>query len=282
MNRFPVVSLSFPFCAMLLLACAGDQGQDIPAIPIYQRITWEGRPPIRHISDSTRTLGEAGLSEGVLKVHTLDFQGEDTLRLVLREYPKDYLAYRAFQEKASAEEIRDGFYRAKNSIFFIHGPFLGEFRSLRSVMIPGSFLRERLSIVGEELFRRPEVFRSFPLAGQIPFSDRIVSSEFLGRKGIETVFTVSSTCHGDTATLFRSFGAMASLTEAWVGAWKGQTVRNRWTGTLTFSGVQEQNQPLLFWIFKGEFLGVMGCYDPRLSREYAEKMEKMMVLLPNP
>lgn len=282
MSGIPIAAFCSPLFASLLLACNGVPRPELPAAPVFQRVTWEGMPPLRHVSDSAHTLEEIDRSAGVLKVHTLDFLGEDTLRLILREYPKDYQAYRAFQEKAMAEEIRDGFYREKNSIFFIHGPFLGEFRYLRGGMVPATFLRDRLSFAGEDLFQRPIVFRSFPLAGQIPFSERVVSSEFLGRKGTETVFTVSSACHGDTATLFRSFGTPSAVTEAWIEAWKGQTTRNRWSGNRRFSGVQEQNRPLLFWIFKGEFLGVMGCYDPKLSQEYVEKMEKMMVLVPNP
>ena len=267
---------------LVLAACNGGRDEEIPAVPVFQRVTWEGRLPIRHISDSVPALGEQDIASGIIRVHSLDFLGEDTLRLILSEFSRDYLAYRAFQEKATAEEIREGFYREKNSIFFIQGVFLGELRYVRSGLVPASFLKERLSFQNEELFRRPDIFSSFPLAARLPFSERVVSSDFLGQKGMPIAFTASYPCHGDTATLFRGFEPYDSLPDLWIAGWKGETTRAKWSSGRRFSGLQEGNIPVLFWIFKGGVLGIQGCFDPVLARDYAEKMEKMTILVPNP
>lgn len=284
MNFFsPLYHLPATLVSLLsFLACDGIPGQEPPAVPVSQRVTWDGHPPLSYAVDSGQSLTVKDSMDGITRIHTLEFRSMDSLRLILTEFPKDYLAYRAFQEKAAPAEIREGFFRDKNSLIFIHGSFLGELRYERSGLIPASFLKERLAFAGEELFRRPDIFKSFPLSGQFPFSERIVSSEFLGPFGAESVFIMRYQCHGDTATLFRAFPPFQLAPRSWIGLWKGQTDTLKWSGDFHFSGVQDLKQPLIFWIFKGGFLGVSGCYDRNLSLEYAEKMKKMAVLLNKP
>lgn len=260
--------------ASLALAGCRTASQTPPAPPLPQRITWEGQAPAHVSVDSS-------LWPRLPKIHTLDFIGADSLQIILREYPSDWQAYRFFHEKALPEEIRQGFYREKNSLWFHHGPFLGELRHGRSALIPASFLQERLSLGGEELFRRPEVFRSFPIVGQVPHSERVMPADFLGWSAADTVFAMSYACHGDTALVFRGQNPVTD-SRHWFSAWQGRVDTLKWSGEWRFTGVQDSLHPLIFWIFKGGYLGVSGCFDEFLAEGYAEKMKKMAVLAPDP
>lgn len=282
MNRFSPLLGFLSASALVLAACNGLPGREMPDQPLSRRLTWDGQSPLSHSIDSGQGLAAEDSLSGIVRIHSLDLPSADSLRLVLREYKKDFLAFRAFQEKAGPAEIQDGFFRQKNSLIFFHGPYLGELRYGRSGLIPASFLKERMSFQDEELFRRPEVFGSFPLGGQIPFSERVVSSEFLGQWGVDTVFIMRYQCHEDTATLFRAFAPFPVSPESWLRTWKGQKDTLGWTREMHFSGVQDLNRPLLFWLFKGGFLGVAGCYDQNLAQEYAEKLKKMALITHKP
>lgn len=270
----PVITLLSALIASLASIGCQSTSQPSPTTPLPQRILWEGRAPTSFAVDSS-------LWPRLPKIHNLEFSGVDSLQIILREYPADWQAYRIFQEKATPEEIRQGFYREKNGLWFHHGPFLGELRHGRSALIPASFLQERLSFGGEDLFRRPEVFRSFPIAGQVPHSERVLTADFLGWSAADTVFAMSYTCHGDTALVFRGKHPVTD-SKAWFSHWKGTVDTLKWSGEWRFSGVQDPPLPLVFWIFKGGYLGVSGCFDDFLAQEYAEKMKKMAVLASDP
>jgi hypothetical protein len=276
--RIPVLLLA----AFLAGGCEFSGKAKAPPLPLSERVTWEGQAPIRSETDSAAPFGEDRAPAGAVRIHTLDFAQGDSLRLVLVEFPHDWEAYRAFQEKANAEEIAQGFYRDNLSLHFFQGPYLGELRHSRSALIPASFLRERLAFRGEELFRRPEIFRTFPLAGQIPASERVLTAEFLGRTGAATIFSVAYHCHEDTARLFRGIPPFPENPRSWLSAWKGQADTSGWSEETRFSGFQEDGDPLVFWNFRGGFLGVAGCFDSLLAWEYAEKMKKMTILLEEP
>lgn len=250
--------------------------------PLSERVTWEGRGPIRSEIDSAAPFGEDRAPAGALRIHTFDFAAGDSLRLVLVEFRKDWEAYRAFQEKASEEEMAQGFYRDNLRLIFFHGPYLGELRHARSALIPASFLRERLAFRGEELFRRPGIFRTFPLAGQIPASERVISPEFLGRTGAATVFSMAYHCHADTALVFRGIPPFSENPRSWLPGWTGRADTSEWSDEARFSGFQEEGEPLVFWNFRDGFLGVVGCFDSVLAWEYAEKMKKMTILVEDP
>jgi hypothetical protein len=279
MNRKILIPL---FAACLPVACDFPGASKAPPPPLSARVTWEGQAPLRAEIDSAAPFGEDRAPPGAIRIHTLDFASGDSLRLVLVEFPKDWQAYQAFQEKASAEEMAQGFYRDSHRLVFFHGPFLGELRHARSALIPASFLKERLAFRGEELFRRPRVFRSFPRAGLVPASERVISAEFLGSMGPATVFSIAYLCHGDTARLFRGVPPFSENPRTWMSAWKGHADTSGWNGEARFSGLREGVEPLVFWNFRGGFLGVTGCFDFTLASEYAEKMKKMAVLLEDP
>lgn len=268
--------------SLLAVACDLFKNAEPPPIPLSQRVTWEGQVPIRSETDSAAPFGEDRAPAGALRIHTLDFAHGDSLRLVLIEFRKDWEAYRAFQEKASEEEMAQGFYRDNLRLHFFQGRYLGELRHSRSALIPASFLRERLAFQGEELFLRPEIFRTFPLAGQIPTSERVVSAEFLGQAGPATVFSMAFHCHEDTARVFRGIPPFSESSRSWISAWKGRADTSGWSDEGRFSGFQEDGDPLVFWNFRGGFLGVAGCFDSLLAWEYAEKMKKMAILVEDP
>lgn len=277
-SRIPALILA----SFLFLACDFPGTAKPPPKPLSERVTWEGHGPVHVETDSAAPFGEERAPAGAIRIHTLDFTQGDSLRLVLIEFHEDWQAYQVFQQKATEEELSQGFYRENHRLHFFHGPYLGELRHARSALIPASFLRERLVFQGEELFQRPEIFRSFPLTGQIPASERVLSTEFLGRTGPATVFSMAYLCHEDTARIFRGIPPFPENPASWISDWKGKIDTSGWSEEARFSGLRQDNDPLVFWIFRGGFLGVAGCFDSFLAWGYAEKMKKMAILLEEP
>lgn len=261
----------------LLLACqlAGCKlfpQPSTPPLPPSERVRWEGRPPVRFLTDSS----------GLLSVHTLDFHGPDSLRLRLTEFSNDLLAFQAFQAKANPEELRQGYYRDRNSQVFLHGPFVGELQLSRGGLLPASFLKEKLTFPGEKLFQKPTAFQAFPIAGQISESERVLTSEFLGSKSADLLVAMAYECHQDTALLFRALPPFFSDPMAWISARNGTLDTLRWGRERRFSGILEDGKPLDLWIFRGEVAGVWGCFDDILSQAYVEKLKKTAVLSKKP
>jgi hypothetical protein len=274
--------LSVLLLASVLLSCEPAAEKEDPVRTLPQRLTWNAQRAASVATDSLlpRTGPEA--LAGVVKVHTLEFREDGNLTVILREFRKDWQAFAAFQTKASAEELRQGFYREKNSFFFYHGPYLGEVRSEAPALMPSAYLRDRLAFHPEEPFLRPQVFRTFPLSGQIPHSERVLTPAFLGKKGSGTLVAMSFQCGADTASLFRGIPPFENEPGDWIRQWQGKSDTLKWSGEVHFSGLLGPEQPLNFWKFKGGFRGILGCFDPIQAAEYGEKMKKMEVLLPNP
>jgi hypothetical protein len=264
----------------VLIGCPVEKRTAPPLTPLPHRLSWEGRPPSDWIVDSVVSATDPAFPATGIARHTLTFPGGDTVHLV--EFRRDFQAYRAFQAQAVSEEIRQGFYRSDSSLHFFHGPYLGTVHLSGPGLVPSSYLQERLSIQGEERFRRPRVFESFPVSGQIEYTERVVSPEFLGPGGQEEVFLMRYKCWGDTAVLFRGFSASQDHVQSWLRAWEGTVDTLKWSRDMRFSGFTELEHPLEFWIFKGGYVGVEGCFDTVLAQEYAEKLRKMTVLLGNP
>jgi len=258
--------------AGLLAGCRLNPQPDAPPVLPAERVRWEGRPPVRFLTDSS----------GTVSVHTLDFLGSDSLRLRLTEFANDELAFRAFQSKASPEELRQGYYRDRNSQVFFHGPFVGELQLSRGGLIPASFLKERLAFPGEELFRKPKAFQAFPLAGQISGSERVLTPEFLGSTATDPLVAMAYECHQDTALLFRGRPPFSAGPMDWISARKGGVDTLHWGRERRFTGILRDGKPLVLWIFRGEVAGVWGCFDDVLVHAYAEKMQKTAVLSEKP
>lgn len=270
----------FPLLFLLATSCERAEPAATPPLPMKERVQWNGVKPAAYQVDSA---GIVGLWPGGLRrIHTLEFRAEDSLDLILQEYSQEWQAFRAFQAMASRMEVRRGHFRRMNSLYFFHGPFAGELRSVGSSLIPGSYLEERLVFAGEPLFRRPGEFKYFPIAGQIPHTEQVLSTDFLRPGGSETLFGMRYLCRGDTALLFRGFPPFPKEESAWTRGWVGRVDTLGWDGEWRFRGVDRLGRPIEFWIFQGGFLGVEGCFDPELAREYAEKMKKMAVLFETP
>jgi hypothetical protein len=270
------------FSTLLLFSAGCERQVELlpPPKPIVERVAWKGAKPSAYHADS------AGLVEhwpgGLRRIHTLEFRSEDSLDLILHEYSQDWQAFRAFLAKARRDEVAQGHYREKNSLFFFHGPFAGELRSAGNSLIPGSYLEERLAFEGEELFRLPEVFKTFPIAGQVPNSEQILTTDFLRPGGSEPLFGMRYRCLGDTSLVFRGFPPFPKEKSVWTQGWNGRVDTLEWGGEWRFRGVDGLGRPLNFWVFEGGYLGVEGCFDPKLAEEYAEKMKKMAILLETP
>lgn len=257
---------------LALSGCRTTSEPEPPPLPISGRVTWEGRGPVEFGTDSS----------GRLKIHTLVFQAPDTLRLRLIEYPDDVQAYQAFQAKSNLEELRQGYYREGSSQHFFQGPYLAELHHSSGALLSAGLVREKLLFQGESLFQRPRAFQAFPIAGQIPQSERILTPDFLGGKGSEALLAVAYQCHQDTAWLFRSSRPFAKSLSEWLSARQGRADTLKWGREIHFSGILSDGKPVIFWIFKGGVLGVWGCYDPVLAQEYAEKLKKTTILLEKP
>jgi hypothetical protein len=266
--------------ALAFTACERKEAAVATPRPLRERVTWNGEASSAYHVDSAGILGQ--WPGGLRRLHTLEFRSRDSLDLILHEYSQDWQAFRAFQAQAIREEVGQGYFRQKNSLFFFHGPFFGELRSVGSSLLPGSYLEDRLVFEGEALFRRPDVFKSFPLIGQIPNSEQVLSTDFLRSGGSEPVFAMSYRCQGDTALVFRGFSPFPKEYQAWADDWSGRVDTLEWGGEWRFRGRDDLGRPMNFWIFKGGFLGVEGCFDPELAEEYAEKMKKMAILLETP
>lgn len=231
-------------------------------------MTWEGRAPTAYYSDTSG--------------HHLEFIGQDTVRLILREFDRELGAFAAFSEKANPKEMNDGTYRERNSLGFYHGRFLGEIQSAQAGLMPANLLKTKLVFQGEELFLKPEEFQSFPLIGRIPKSERVILRHFLGKNWPCPVFSVQYRCHGDTATAFRAFASSRDSSFSWISGWEGKVDTLSRGKEIHFQGQNEMREPLLFWVFSENVMGMVGCYDPTLALVYAQKMQKMTVLLPDP
>lgn len=261
-----------PLLLGLLAGCELIPKPPSPPLPPSEKVRWEGRPPERFLTDST----------GTVRLHTLDFRGPDSLRLRLTEYASDVLAFQAFQSKASSEELRQGYFRDRNSQVFVHGPFVGELQLSRGGLLPASFLKERLTFPGEELFQKPKAFQTFPIAGQISGSERVLTPEIFGSRSSDVLVAMAYECHQDTALLFRGHPPFSSDPMDWITVKKGILDTSRWGRERHFSGVLEERVPLVLWIFQGEVAGVWGCYDEKLAQEYVEKLKKTAILSEKP
>ncbi len=261
-----------PLLTCLLTGCQLIPQPSPPPLPPSERVRWEGRPPVRFLIDTA----------GPVNVHTLDFPGPDSLRLRLTEFPNDLSAFQAFQAKASQEELRQGYFRDRNSQVFVHGPFVGELQLSRGGLLPASFLKEKLTFSGEELFQKPAAFKAFPIAGQISESERILTPEFLGSKYTDILVAMAYECQQDTALLFRALPPFSSDPMDWISTRQGNLDTLNWGRERRFSGILEDGKPLDLWIFRGEVAGVWGCFDDSLSLGYVEKLKKTAVLSKKP
>ncbi|MEO6095032.1 MAG: hypothetical protein ABIW76_04930 [Fibrobacteria bacterium] len=229
--------------------------------------------------------GEALSTEAVgapWHLHRFLFAGPDSLELRLFEYREAYWAFAAFQGAAGKAGIARGMFENGKSLHFLHGAFLGELQAHREPDIESKSWFEKLVFQGEDLIVTPKEFSAFPLLGRIPHSERVISSHFLGRQWHGPVFTVGYKCHGDTATAFRAFPQDFKAVTDWMLDWSGKSDTLAFSREIHFQGVDEFRRPLIFWIFLEGVMGFSGCFDTILSQEYAEKMEKSLILWPKP
>lgn len=280
------IILGFPgffsyLSAFLLGACRLFPGSENPPTPISQRVMWEGRGPSGYMVTPVSGV-DSQSTQGAIRIHVLEFAGSDTTRLTLEEFGHACSAFAAFQENATASEFEDGFFRRGNAVTFHHGKFMGSLPYASAGLLPSRFLQEKLAFQGESLFLHPPEFESFPLLGRIPRSERVISRDFLGRTWRGPVFTVGYRCHDDTATAFRAFAQNHEDLMPWLNGWKGVLDTLDWDREIHFQGWDEFHHPLIFWFFKDAVIGLAGCYDPILARDYAQKMGKTRVFWTKP
>jgi hypothetical protein len=239
------------------------------AIPLSQRITWEGRQAVTYFEDTTKGN------------YSFTFLGIDTVYLKLQDFSQEYLAYAAFSAKASPHEISDGYYRDKSNLVFFHGRFLGEIQYAHSGLIPAHFFKSNLTIKDEELFLLPTEFNSFPALGRIAKSERVQTTNFMGINWGKPVFSAQYLCHGDTAMAFRVLGVdsrILQLKKGWIGRFDTLKLGDE----ILFQGQNNLQEPLVYESYPDGILGIIGCFDPELSLAYAKKLKKMTVLLNKP
>ena len=283
MNKF----LGFALLGVVCISCRFSGNEENPLLPLSSRVFWEGHTALSYSVDSSGKKGSVPIQDSAARfagtvTHNLKFVGVDTVSLVLHEYDREYQAFAAFQKEASPAELGDGFYRERNDLVFFHGRFIGELQYTRAGLIPIHFLKENLSFQGEELFIKPPEFKSFPLLGRIPKSERLHAQDFMGRHWQGAVFSVQYLCRGDTATAFRAAHQSEDSLREWMHDWAGHLDTLNWGREIHFQGRNEFHEALVFWVFSDGALGLSGCYDPILAQAYVEKMEKMTVLLPKP
>jgi hypothetical protein len=264
-----------------------------PPKQLSQRITWCGRPPSRS-ADSTPP--DTSLPEACIRIVSLEFPGaEAPFRMELREYRQPGFAFAAWRSLESpghagegaarlggdAARTGGGYLRAGSRWAFVHGAFLGLTDTSAANLYPEEF-KDRLAIAGEPVFVLPPEFEAFPLRGRIPGSEGLFQRAFLGVPWNGPIFTVAYACHGDTALAFRGYPQNAdSLAHAY-SYWKGRNETSKDGESLGFIGEDEFGYPIILKIFPEGILGFSGCFDPQLSREYVEKMQKMRFFWHNP
>lgn len=250
----------------------GCHREEAPVLTLSQRVTWQGAGPSSYRVEPADSLGA--------RLHVFEFPGADSVRLILREFPRDYDAFAFFQKNLPAETDGENSYRSGNALFFFHGTYLGSLTTSRAEMIPASFLKEKLAFKGEALFQKPAVFAAFPMADRLPHSEAVLDSDFLEEDWTGPVFCVRYQCHDDTAVAFRGLPQNEKLAN-WFSIWKGRADTVAWPREIHFRGRDEFRQPLVFIAFSSGVMGFSGCFDSVLTDQTLEKMKKMNVLMPN-
>jgi hypothetical protein len=286
------------FCASLLIStligCRFSKAPETTApLPLSHRVTWGGVAAMDY-SDAPipNQDGNQGGKQNALSAaesvgspwreHRFLFANPDSLELRLIEYREAYWAYAAFQAAAGKAGIARGTFKEGQTLRFLHGVFYGELKALNGAEIEPAALFDKLLFQGEDRSVSPKEFAAFPLLGRVPYSERVISSHFLGRQWRGPVFTVGYKCHDDTATAFRAFPQDFQAAKLWLRDWSGKADTLDWGREIRFQGLDEFRRPLIFWIFSEGIMGFAGCFDPLLSQEYAEKMEKSAILWPKP
>jgi hypothetical protein len=291
MKRNMRISIHTRFSSILLIiaiaplstlwGCRFSKTPEAAPLPLSQRVTWSGVIASRYSDSLIRN--DDTLSIGApLHIHRFLFAGPDSFELRLSEYREIYWAYAAFQRTAGSEGIVKGVFEEGKTLRFTHGTFLGAMTSSSGEAIEATALREKLDFQGEDFVLLPKEFAAFPLLGRVPHSERVISSDFLGRSWRGPVFTVGYKCHGDTGTAFRAFPQDLKAAKIWIRDWTGKADTLDWGREIHFQGWDEFRRPLIFWIFSDGVIGFTGCYDTLLAQEYAEKMEKIGILWPKP
>lgn len=267
--------------ALVLGACRYFQKPDPEPLPISSRLTWDGLAPEKYAAFPASAKGSQ-ISSGVTGVHEFEFAGADSVGLRLHEYREPFLAYEAFQKRATFAEISEGYFRKGGNLIFFHGPYSGEVRFINGGMVPAHYLKEKLVFKGEPLFLSPFEFASFPLLGRIPHSERVYANHFLGRNWRGPVFSVSYRCHGDTATAFLANAQDMKMVDIWLQEWHGRSDTLGRGSELRFQGRDEFRRPLVFWVFLDAIVGMEGCSDMELALEYTRKLGKMRTISSKP
>jgi hypothetical protein len=260
------------FAMLLVLAsCRWPQKAEAPR-PLSQRISWCGRTPVLALdsvpSDTTR-------AEACIRVLRLEFPGSEApFRVEVRAYRKPYHAFHAWQSLSITRRNAEGCFKLGARWVFLHGPYVGLTDSSAAELYPEEF-KARLAIADEPAFRLPPEFEAFPLRGRIPGSEGLFFRDFLGESWQGPIFTAAYACHGDTALAFRGFPQNPDSLAGFLSRWKGRTEFGKEKRNGGFIGEDEFGHPLILRIFPEGILGFSGCYDSVLTREYAEKMQKM-------
>jgi len=265
---------------LIFAACRPDP----EPLPLPQRLLWSGNIPVFHgveaLRESSLSTPDSGKDTGTVFLHRFRFSGDDSMTLTLQEYRRDYWALHAFRKRAHFSEIGSEFQREGTSLIFQHGPFLGRAQSPNRTLSFVEF-KQRLAFSGEDLFRKPYVFDTFPWAGRIPHSESVIPRYFLGKSWNGPVFCVRYACGGDTALAFRA-GLQSQLELAkWIRiTWQGKI--DSTDAVFAFRGLDEFKNPLWISVLSAGLAGISGCPDSRLSFAYLEKMKKTAFFPVNP
>jgi hypothetical protein len=259
------------FALASLIGCRWTQDREAP-LPLAQRLTWYGRSAER-VTDSIPA--DTVSSGACIRIQRLDFPGSEApFRMELRQYRSAVWAFAAWEGLGTRVGSQEGCARVGRGWAFVHGAYLGLTDSSAGDLYPEEF-RERLLSLGEPAFILPQEFEAFPLQGRIPGTERVEIRHFLGGTWSGQVFSLAYPCHGDTAIIFRSGVQNPDSLSLWMRDWKGQNYFGSSGEDGNYMGQDEFGRPILFRKFSEGIFGISGCFDPELTRQYAEKMRKM-------
>lgn len=270
-KRSMMIRVLAPLTLSVLAGCEWPHRTDPPK-PFSQSLTWCGRPAASIRDSIPADTGRAG---ACIRIQRLEFPGASTpFRIELRQYRDPVRAFLAWESLASPQNRpQDGCVRVGSRWAFLRVPYVGLTDSSAGDLYPAEF-RERLAAADEPSVLFPSQFAAFPLLGRIPGSERVFPKDFLGGPWSGPVFSVGYPCHGDTAIAFRTMALEDNSLSVWMQAWKGTV---DFAKEKRFEGKDEFGRPMILRFFSDGILGVSGCYDSELGREYAEKMRKMQV-----
>lgn len=268
-------------CIFALGLSACDKAEsERDALPLSQKITWAGHPPVR-VADSVP--GDTADPGAPIRVHRLVYAAPGVLEfnLAVSEFRADHWAFSAWQRRSAGESPHRGAFRSGDKWIFAQGRYVGEADTSGSGFSVAA-LRENLLFAGESEFPLPALFASFPLLGRIPNRERVVRNDFLGHSWLGPVFIAEFQCHGDTALAFRAMPQSPESLRAWMAPWKGSVDSLKGGREWRFTGVDEFRNPMVFWVFPEGLMGFSGCHDPIQEKEYLEKMQKTQVFWHQP